>query len=111
MGKGGGTPGDSSNLKTTADALPYYIAEKNIQLFARHKVFTRTEVYSRYEILLENYCKVINIEALTMLDMVKKDILPAVIAYSRELSDTILSKKLQMECSIYQGSEDYTFTI
>ncbi len=81
------------NLKTTADALPYYIAEKNIQLFARHKVFTRTEVYSRYEILLENYCKVINIEALTMLDMVKKDILPAVIAYSRELSDTILSKK------------------
>ncbi len=81
------------NLKTTADALPYYIAEKNIQLFARHKLFTRTEVYSRYEILLENYCKVINIEALTMLDMVKKDILPAVIAYSRELSDTILSKK------------------
>ena len=56
-------------------------------------MFTRTEVYSRYEILLENYCKVINIEALTMLDMVKKDILPAVIAYSRELSDTILSKK------------------
>ena len=81
------------NLKTTADVLPYYIAEKNIQLFARHKVFTKTEVYSRYEILLENYCKVVNIEALTMLDMAKRDILPAVIGYSRELSDSILSKK------------------
>lgn len=81
------------NLKTSAEALPYYIEEKNIQLFARHKVFTKKEVFSRYEILLDNYCKVINIEALTMLDMTKKDILPAVIAYSKDLSDTILSKK------------------
>ncbi len=81
------------NLKTSAEALPYYIEEKNIQLFARHKVFTKKEVFSRYEILLDNYCKVINIEALTMLDMAKKDILPAVIAYSKDLSDTIISKK------------------
>ena len=81
------------NLKTTADALPYYIAEKNIELFARHKVFTKKEVFSRYEILLDNYCKVINIEALTMLDMAKKDILPAVISYSKELSNTIICKK------------------
>lgn len=81
------------NLKTTVDALPYFIKEKNIQLFTKHKIFTESEMRSRYVILLENYCKVLNIEALTMIEMVKKDILPSVTAYQKELADTALAKK------------------
>ncbi len=81
------------NLKNTPEALHYYVAEKNIRLFERHKVFSEKEVRSRYEILLENYSKVINIEALTMLDMAKKDIFPAVVNYGKELSETINAKK------------------
>ena len=81
------------NLKNTPEALHYYVAEKNIRLFERHKVFSEKEVRSRYEILLENYSKVINIEALTMLDMAKKDIFPAVVDYGKELSETINAKK------------------
>jgi glutamine synthetase len=81
------------NLKTTVDALPYFIKEKNVALFTKHKVFSKTEVHSRYEILLENYCKTLNIEALTMLEMVKKEIIPAVCAYMKDLSKTALSKK------------------
>ena len=71
------------NLKSTVDALPYYISEKNQSLFTKHKIYTATEIHSRYEILLENYCKTISIEALTMLDMVNKDIFPAVCVYGR----------------------------
>jgi len=82
-----------SNLKTTADALPHYIDEKNIALFAQHKIYTKTEMYSRYEIILDTYVKTLGIEALTMLDMAKKDILPAVSDYTGKLSGTILSKK------------------
>ena len=74
------------NLRTTADALPYYIAEKNIELFEKHHIFTRIEVHSRYEILTENYCKTINAEALTMLEMAKKQFLPASIKYSSDLA-------------------------
>ena len=81
------------NLKTTPDCLPYYIHEKNINLFKTHKVYTETEVHSRYEIMLENYSKIINIEGLTMVDMVKKDILPAVSSYIKELAETGLAKK------------------
>ncbi len=81
------------NMKTTPDALPSLIAEKNIELFTTHKVYSVEELKARYEILSENYCKIINIEALTMLDMVNKDILPAVSAYIRELADTALTKK------------------
>lgn len=81
------------NLKTTPDCLPYYIHEKNIELFKTHKVYTETEVHSRYEIMLENYSKIINIEGLTMVDMVKKDILPAVSSYIKELAETGLAKK------------------
>ncbi|MBQ9045983.1 MAG: glutamine synthetase III [Oscillospiraceae bacterium] len=76
------------NLPTTPDALPYYIAEKNVELFERHKVYTRTEMEARYEIHLEHYCKVLNIEALTMLEMARRDIMPAVSRYIHELSDT-----------------------
>ncbi len=81
------------NLKSTPDALPYFLHKKNVDLFTSHKVFTKEEMESRYEILMENYCKVINIEALTMIEMVKKEILPAVSAFSKDLSDTLLAKK------------------
>lgn len=81
------------NLTSTTDALPYYISEKNIKLFEDNNIYTKTEVISRYEILLENYTKVINIEALTMLDMLKKQILPASYKFMKDLSDTIISKK------------------
>ena len=81
------------NLKTTPECLPYFISEKNVELFTKHKVYTKAEIHSRYEIQMENYCKVINIEALTMVDMAKKDILPAVLRYVKELSQTIASKR------------------
>ena len=81
------------NMKTTPDALPSLVAEKNIELFTTHKVYSVEELKARYEILSENYCKIINIEALTMLDMVNKDILPAVSAYIRELAGTALTKR------------------
>ena len=83
------------NYATTPDALPHYTDEKNIALFSRHGVFTETEVHSRQEILLENYNKVIRIEALTMLDMVSKDILPAIMNYTAFLTDSAL-KKVQL---------------
>ena len=82
-----------SNLKTTPDALPCYIAEKNIKLFTEHKVFTETEMHARYEINLENYTKIIKIEARTMIDMAKKDILPAVSGFVKTLCDTVISRK------------------
>ena len=81
------------NLKTTPDCLPYFVAPKNIELFTSHKVFSETEVRARYEIMLENYSKLMNIEALTMLDMAKKEIFPSVSLYSRELADTAAAKK------------------
>ena len=81
------------NLKSTPDALPYFITQKNIDLFTRHKIFTAAEMHSRYEILLDNYCKTLNIEALTMIDMAKKQILPAVFSYLKDLSGTATQKK------------------
>ncbi len=81
------------NLPTTADALPYFTSEKNIKLFTHHKVFTAKELRSRHDILLESYCKIIAIEALTMCDMAGKDILPAVTAYIRHLAETVNAVK------------------
>ena len=81
------------NLKTTPDALPYFKTEENIELFERQKVLSKEEVESRYEILMDEYEKEINFEALTMLDIAKKDILPAASKFSRELTDTIANKK------------------
>ena len=81
------------NLKSTAEALPCFVSDKNIRLFTKHKIFTAAEIHSRYEILLENYSKTLHIEALTMLDMVKKDILPAVSRYVGDLTRTALHKK------------------
>ncbi len=82
-----------SNLLTTPDCMPRFIDEKNIALFTSHKVYTEREIRSRYEIYLESYCKIIHIEGKTMLDMARKDILPAVSEYSQVLANTILSKK------------------
>lgn len=81
------------NLRTTPDCLPYFIKEKNVDLFTRHKVFSETEIRARYEILLENYSKILNIEAVTMLDMANKELLPAYSAYARQLSETVNAKK------------------
>lgn len=81
------------NLKSMPEALPYYVAEKNLKLFARHNIFTAAEVHARYEIQLENYSKIINIEALTTLDMAKKDIIPAVVKYLKLLSETVVAQK------------------
>jgi glutamine synthetase len=81
------------NLRSAPEAIPYLVADKNIELFRKHKVFTERELRARYEILLETYSKVLNIEARTMVDMVYKDILPAVSGYGKELSDAIIGKK------------------
>ena len=81
------------NLKSTVEALPYFVSEKNVALFTKHKIFTEKELHSRYEILLENYSKTINIEALTMVEMMKKDFFPAICTYVKKLADTALAKK------------------
>ncbi|MBQ8498097.1 MAG: glutamine synthetase III [Clostridia bacterium] len=81
------------NLRSTPDAIPYLIADKNIELFRKHKVFTERELRARYEIYLETYSKVLNIEARTMVDMLYKDILPAISGYGKQLSDAIIQKK------------------
>ena len=81
------------NLKTTPDCLPHFLSEKSIRLFTKHGVLTEPEIRSRYEIVMENYTKVIHIEALTMLDMAKKEIMPAVSAYSKAISDAVSAKR------------------
>ena len=80
------------NLKTTVDALPYYLKKKNIDLFVRHGVLTETEVKSRYEIQLDSYVKIIEVEAKTMLNMARREILPAAIGYSDELANGLAAK-------------------
>ncbi|MFY9197854.1 MAG: glutamine synthetase III [Acutalibacteraceae bacterium] len=84
------------NLRTTPEALPFYITEKNVTMFERHCIYTKEELNSRYEILMDNYCKTLHIEALTMLEMVKKDIFPSVCSYMNELSITIQNKRAVM---------------
>lgn len=81
------------NYKSTPDALPHFLDEKNITLLTGHHVFTREEMFSRYEILLEEYCKTLHIEAKTMSEMVQKEVLPSIFAYTGELTSTGLSKK------------------
>lgn len=92
-----------SNLQTTVDALPALVDPKSIDLFTRHRVFTEQEIRSRYELLLEGYCKTLHIEALTMVDIVKKDIAPACISYQYELAKVLNSKKAwgdKYECGL-----------
>lgn len=82
-----------ANLANSPKAFATYLSDKNVALFTSHGVFTKTEMQARDEIHFESYCKKINIEALTMIDMVTHQILPAVSAYTKRLCDTILSKK------------------
>lgn len=92
------------NLKSTPDALPYSVKPENIALFDRQHVLNKEEVLSRYEINMEEYTKIINIEALTMLDMAKKDILPSVSRFTKTLLETISSKKaLGIDASYEEG--------
>ena len=81
------------NLPTTPDCVPYYLDKKNVELFTRHRVYTEVELRARHEIKLEGYCKVMHIEGRTMLDMVWKDILPAMSEYSSRLAAAALTKR------------------
>ena len=81
------------NLKSTPDALPQWIADKNIELFTKYHIFTKEEIESRYEIWLESYSKILNIESNTMVEMVQKDFLPSVFEYIDKLAATAISKK------------------
>ena len=85
------------NLKSLPEAMPQFKAEKNKELFEKHHVFTEVEIDSRYEIYLENYSKTIRIEALTMLEMVKKDFTDGLMAYETALTDTAIQKKQVLE--------------
>ncbi len=95
------------NLKTTPDALAHLLDEKNIRLFIEHKVYSLTELTARHEVLLESYCKIINIEALTMIDMTRKDILPAMSRFSTSLASGIREKSafgVDIDCSYEKES-------
>ena len=81
------------NLKSTPDALPQWIAVKNIELFTKYHIFTKEEIESRYEIWLESYSKILNIESNTMVEMVQKDFLPSVFAYIDKVAATAVAKK------------------
>ena len=92
------------NLRTTPDALPHFVDRKNIDLYTKHHVFTETEMRSRNEIHFESYCKVELIEARTMVDMIHKDIIPAVAACKREFAETALvSKQLGIGFEVEQN--------
>ena len=106
------------NLKSTVEALPYLTAEKNVKLFEKHGIFTETELHSREEILIENYSKIIHIESLTMTDILRKQILPAVMNNIKDLSASAASLKslgikfnyesLESLVSLYQDCEKAT---
>ena len=81
------------NYRTTPDCMPHLLDKKNVEMLTSHKVFTETELKSRCEIMLDNYCKTVTIEANTMVDMARKQILPAVEAYVKEVSKTAVAKK------------------
>ncbi len=91
------------NLPATPDCAPCYLAPKNVELFTRHRVYSEAEIRARYEIKLDSYCKVLRIEALTMLEMLRRDILPAASAYAKTLTDAALAKKT------LSGRLDYSF--
>ena len=86
------------NLVSTPDCLPYMLHEKNVSLYVKHKVYSETEIKAHYEIKNEKYCKYLNIEVLTMIDMAKKDILPCVSRNIHELADTLLAKRAVCDC-------------
>ena len=103
-----------SNYRTTPDAMPHYVDAKNIALFTKHKVFTEVEMRSRCEVHLENYCKVIRIEALTMAEMVRKDIIPAAYTYLKRLSETAVAVKTacpELDCAMEINMLKYLRTL
>ena len=81
------------NLRTTPDAMPTLLEKKNVDMLTGLKIFTKAELESRYEIMMENYVKTVTIEAQTMLDMTRKEILPAVVGYTKELTETLAAKR------------------
>ena len=93
------------NLRSTTDALPYLITEENIAFYEKYKVYTRSELVSRHEILMENYAKILHIEAQTMLDMARREILPAVEMYQSDLCETALRKKHLLSNAIVSVEE------
>ena len=100
---------DLLNLRTTPDALPMLLKEKNVRMLTAHKIMSETEIHSRYEITLENYCKTVNIEAKTMVAMARKEILPAVEGYLGELAGNLAAKLNvipQLTCSYEKGMID-----
>ena len=99
-----------ANLRSTPDALAHYLDEKNVKLFSKNKVFSESELRARYEIHMERYTKVLNIEARTMTDMVRRAILPATAKYVKELSETALTKKSFMpSCDVSFEEETASF--
>ena len=86
------------NLRTTPDCLPYMLHDKNVELYKRHKVYSEAEIKAHYEIKNEKYCKYLNIEVLTMIEMTKKDILPCVSRNIHELADTLIAKRTISDC-------------
>ena len=80
------------NLRSTVDAIPLLSSDKNIKMFEHHGVLNRTEIYCRSDIALENYCKILHIEALTLIEMIKRDIIPAVSSYVSVLCDEAAKK-------------------
>ncbi|ATW26051.1 glutamine synthetase III [Candidatus Formimonas warabiya] len=81
------------NIKSLVEALPYLISEKSVQLFEKHHILSKVELHSRYEIVLEQYCKHINIEAQTMIDMAKRQIIPAAVKYVTSLATSVAAVK------------------
>ena len=91
-----------SNSRTTPDAFKHFLDEKNVELFTSHGVYSKTELVSRKEIGLEKYCKLLHIEALTMVDMAKQDILPAVSSYASTLADSVLTLESANASAVFE---------
>ncbi len=94
------------NLATTVDALPRYLDQKNVALFTRHKIYTEAEMEARYETIMEEYVKTLNIESLTMASMVRREIFPAVSGYIRTLSQAVAAKREVCPQLACQGETD-----
>ncbi len=96
-----------SNLRTTPDALARFADEKNVALFLKQKVFSRNEIASRYRIILSNYCKINIIEALTMIEMARREFIPAICKYTKVLSETLATKRalrMHLDVSYEEGT-------
>jgi len=101
------------NLKSLPDAMPYWISDESIELFTKHGIFTKEEIHSRYEILLENYSKSVHIESLTMQEMVRKDLTEGIVAYEKDLSKEVAQKKsviasasCKLECGLLEKLDE-----